>query len=281
VFALVIALDNVAPIPDGSTLYTCRLAIRPDAALGAHPLTSGQVNASDPTGEPIPVVGADGAITVEEAAGVRIDVQTVDTTTSEAPVVEVFLTALSDEEQNVTTVEHMLRFSPRTPIEARIDGQPDCEVNPSIDKGAVFTYLPGGCTPGVDCTQVYVLLTDLDDPSPIPTGTQLYSCRLRIEPGTPDGSYILAATDTRATDDSGNPISAVGSIEEIRVSSECPGDCNGDARVTIDELILGVNIALGSQQVAACEEFDSSADRQVTIDELIKAVNAALNGCEV
>ncbi len=59
----------------------------------------------------------------------------------------------------------------------------------------------------------------------------------------------------------------------------CVGDCNHDRDVTVDELITGVNIALGNAPLDACAQFDSSGDGQVTIDELIAAVNLALNGC--
>jgi hypothetical protein len=59
----------------------------------------------------------------------------------------------------------------------------------------------------------------------------------------------------------------------------CPGDCNGDGQVTINELITGVNIALGSTPVSNCPSFDVNHDGSVVINELISAVNAALNGC--
>ncbi len=56
------------------------------------------------------------------------------------------------------------------------------------------------------------------------------------------------------------------------------GDCNGDNEVTVDELILGVNIALGTRPLADCPAFDPSGDGEVTINELIAAVNYALTG---
>ncbi|HSP97883.1 MAG TPA: hypothetical protein VL049_11645 [Candidatus Dormibacteraeota bacterium] len=59
----------------------------------------------------------------------------------------------------------------------------------------------------------------------------------------------------------------------------CPGDCNGDGAVSIDELVRGVGIALGSTGLGSCPAFDSGADGTVSIDELIAAVNAALGGC--
>jgi len=59
----------------------------------------------------------------------------------------------------------------------------------------------------------------------------------------------------------------------------CVGDCNDDREVTIDELITGVNVALGAFAVTACEAFDAGQDGEVTIDELMLGVNNALNGC--
>jgi len=57
------------------------------------------------------------------------------------------------------------------------------------------------------------------------------------------------------------------------------GDCDGNAEVTVDELITGVNIALGSAVVDGCLSMDSSADGEVRVDELVSAVNNALLGC--
>ena len=59
----------------------------------------------------------------------------------------------------------------------------------------------------------------------------------------------------------------------------CVGDCNGDGTVAINELITGVNIALGSLPVSACEAIDANGNGEVAINELIAAVNNALSGC--
>jgi parallel beta-helix repeat protein len=65
------------------------------------------------------------------------------------------------------------------------------------------------------------------------------------------------------------------------VAAQCAGDCNGDGTVTINELIVGVNIALGSADAATCAALDSDGSGGVAINELIAAVNAALGGCPV
>ncbi|HSQ01509.1 MAG TPA: ELWxxDGT repeat protein, partial [Candidatus Dormibacteraeota bacterium] len=62
--ALVLALDNVDPIPDGSLLYTCQVAIDRRAARGNHRLRLVNLAASDPEGRPIAASGVDGSVTV-------------------------------------------------------------------------------------------------------------------------------------------------------------------------------------------------------------------------
>jgi hypothetical protein len=58
----------------------------------------------------------------------------------------------------------------------------------------------------------------------------------------------------------------------------CPGDCDDSRTVTVDELVLGVNLAL-DRAVMFCAAIDPDGDRTVTVDELIRAVNATLAGC--
>ena len=64
-----------------------------------------------------------------------------------------------------------------------------------------------------------------------------------------------------------------------RAQDVCVGDCNGDGMVAINELILGVNIALGSRPIADCPAFDCQGNGMVGINCLIQAVNNALDGC--
>jgi len=60
----------------------------------------------------------------------------------------------------------------------------------------------------------------------------------------------------------------------------CVGDCGGDGAVTVTEIIVGVNIAMGIMPMANCPAFDGSGDGTVTIEELIAAVNNVLQGCQ-
>jgi hypothetical protein len=59
----------------------------------------------------------------------------------------------------------------------------------------------------------------------------------------------------------------------------CAGDCNDDGMVTVDDLVMGVNIALNLMPVDACASLDTNGDTTVTVEELIGAVTHALTRC--
>jgi len=60
----------------------------------------------------------------------------------------------------------------------------------------------------------------------------------------------------------------------------CSGDCNLDNRVVVDELVTGVNIALGTRSAQSCPAFDVDANHAVVVNELVLAVDAAVHGCD-
>ena len=67
-----------------------------------------------------------------------------------------------------------------------------------------------------------------------------------------------------------------------RGASTCPGDCSADGSVAINELVLQVNVALGSAEIAACPAGDRNDDGAIAINELIAAVKVALgSSCPV
>lgn len=55
-----------------------------------------------------------------------------------------------------------------------------------------------------------------------------------------------------------------------------PGDCDGNGRVAVDELVIAVNILLGNLPLARCPAADGNGDGRVAVDELVLAVRAAL-----
>jgi hypothetical protein len=65
----------------------------------------------------------------------------------------------------------------------------------------------------------------------------------------------------------------------VTVAGDCAGDCDGGGDVTVDEIVRGVNIGLGTRPVADCLAFDTTGDGLVTVDEIVAAIRKALLGC--
>jgi hypothetical protein len=84
--------------------------------------------------------------------------------------------------------------------------------------------------------------------------------------------YSVVVTNVQPTADATTPTPTA-----TPDPAPCDGDCNADGTVTVNELIVCVNMALGTS--TACAACDANGDGTVTINEIITAVNAALNGC--
>jgi hypothetical protein len=63
------------------------------------------------------------------------------------------------------------------------------------------------------------------------------------------------------------------------LNTGCPGDFDDSGTVTVDELILGLGVSLGSSELANCPAFDLDRSGGVSIDELIAGVQSAVDGC--
>jgi hypothetical protein len=96
------------------------------------------------------------------------------------------------------------------------------------------------------------------------------------------GAVIIAATATLIA------VAAVRATAEpvtgptpTPTPSVCVGDCNGDGAVTVNELVTGVNIALGAADVSACPALQcpSGPVLGVFVDCVVDAVHNLLSGC--
>jgi uncharacterized repeat protein (TIGR01451 family) len=73
-------------------------------------------------------------------------------------------------------------------------------------------------------------------------------------------------------------VQIAGTTRTATTSGTCVGDCNGDARVTVNEIVQLVNAVLGNASPAACFH-GVPAGSQVDVALVIKAVNNVLVGC--
>ncbi|HVN84639.1 MAG TPA: hypothetical protein VMW17_07330 [Candidatus Binatia bacterium] len=125
--------------------------------------------------------------------------------------------------------------------------------------------------------------------TPMPTSSSTHTVMpTSSAASTPTSSVRPTAgpskTETAAVTPTSSPIqtpspSATPTPTASQTPSRCDGDCDGSGRVTVDEVVTAVNIALDSVSITDCMAADVNGDGQVSVDELVHAVNSALNGC--
>lgn len=174
--AIVVAVDNVDPISDGTLLYTCAVRIGDETPPGSYRLAvSGEI-ASDPDGNQIPFTGVDGAVVVITAPGVTpLPTWTVSPTPSPEPPTATYTpfptstrtptdrpthtprpsvavsvgaatagpgdsvalgVTLTSGAYPVAAVQADVILDPGIAIAATLNGKPDCAVNADINKQA-------------------------------------------------------------------------------------------------------------------------------------------------
>jgi hypothetical protein len=140
-----------------------------------------------------------------------------------------------------------------------------------------FAFRPVGCSPGVDCTGVKYLELSLSNVNPLPDGGTLFTCTVTATADLAAGTYAVACSGAGAADPEGQSLPATCSDGALHVS--CPGDCNGNGRVNVHEVLLGFTIMEGAAATADCSALDTDADDAVSIAELVTAYRRLVNGC--
>lgn len=64
-----------------------------------------------------------------------------------------------------------------------------------------------------------------------------------------------------------------------RPSNACEGDCNGNGVVAVDELVRALAVALDAASIESCEPADVDGDAAISIADMVVCVAIALNGC--
>ncbi len=281
--AFVLAFDNLDPIADGAVLYRCRVGIDPDAAPGEYELPLTELGASAAMGVLLPITSTPASVTVTSAPVAQLTISDAAGAPGATVSVEVGFADLAGGAVPVVGVQHDLAFPAAAVIPADDDDAPACTVNPAIGKdGTVFTFLPDGCTPGSDCTGVRAFVLALANTDPLADGVPLYACTLRIADAATPGTYPLIASMLRGSGPLGEArvLTAIdGTLTVEPAVPACAGDCDGGGSVTIDEILLGVNLVIGSATQGACPALDGNGNGVITVDELVRAVGAALDGC--
>jgi len=217
--ARVMDLGPVVPIPDGALLYTCTVDVG-DTPPGVYPIDIENPSAVDPNGVELPVDGQAGAVTVEEGFATRLEAATISGLSGTRHRFDVALRT----DVEVAGTGNSLTFSPLTPIAARANGRPECELGDDVPRpyGTSFAFTPTDCQPGVTCTGIRALVLTLESVRAIPDGTVLYSCELDIATDARPGTYALTVSEVEASNPHGGRVLAGGSDGAVIVEAPTP-----------------------------------------------------------
>lgn len=188
---IVLALDNIDPIPSNSVLYTCAVEIAADAS-GSYPLTCSNASSGDDEGNRIGTDCTNGTVTVGTPEGATIVVGSATGAAGDTVPLGVSLQTLVP----VAETENTVTLPAQAGVVAGNTGNPICAVNPAINKTAsTFTFQPAGCTPGSTCTGVRAVIRATDNTTPIPSGAMLYSCEVAISASAANGMYAITCSN--------------------------------------------------------------------------------------
>src|SRR5215468_3713444 len=116
-----------------------------------------------------------------------------------------FGATLASQGSMVAGTQNDIAFDPSTPIAAKANGKPDCTALVKTD-GSQFAFRPPNCT-GSACTGVRAIIISFSDLSPIPDGTELYTCNVAIG-SSATGTLPLTCSNAGASDPSGGALTA-------------------------------------------------------------------------
>jgi hypothetical protein len=162
-------------------------------------------------------------------------------------------------------------------------------------EGHIEMYAPGTFSPGASVTHFSDRVTPDELMEPFDNGP-IHMVGLALEvfsdlgwplasdptptPTAPVRTATATSSRTRTRTPTRTPVPGTPTATFTRVPPDtCLGDCDGDGAVSLDELVVGVNIALGRTPLEFCGAFDVAFDGAVTIDDLTLAVNHGIAGC--
>lgn len=96
----------------------------------------------------------------------------------------------------------------------------------------------------------------------------------------PTATPTASPTPSAAPTETATPVALPPSTPSVTPTQVpiCAGDCNSDGTVTVDELVLGVSLALGTS-ADPCAAMDVDGDQVITITDILRAVSSAIEGC--
>lgn len=265
--SLIFGQEDLTPIPDGSVLFTCELAVSAAAPSGQYALGTDRVVMSTPDGMRITTAtGQGGTLTILPPSPTATSTSTRTATATPTPTATRTPTATGTHTPTRTATQTHTPTPSLTPTTSPTSTPSNTFTpTPTLTRTSTPTATE---TPTASHTPTS---TDTPDPSAVPTATGTF---------TPTGTATPTETETPSAVPTAT-FSATPTPEPSATptAEPCLGDCDGNGEVTIDEIVSLMNIVLETVPASSCPEGDANLDGFVTVDEVVSAVNRALGQC--
>lgn len=130
-----------------------------------------------------------------------------------------------DQGVDIAGTQNDLSFDPAAiAVVENTDGDPDCAVNPAIDKGGTaFAFQPPDCGASGSCRGMRAIVVSFTNSDPIASGSRLYTCNVAISAAAPPGAvYALPCSSALAGSPDGRSIDLACEDGEIEIEGGPP-----------------------------------------------------------
>jgi hypothetical protein len=166
-----------------------------------------------------------------------------------------------------------------------------CVKNPRLTEDVLSVTLPSDPPPPDGKQRLRLFIGDLTSPIATFSDGPIATCTFRIKSAaaTP---VLLAADRLNVGDARGDTFGsqAVSGGVSILIATPtpvpaptpgvaCPGDCNGDGEVFVDEVTMAVRIMAGDAPLSECPAADADGDGEVFVTDVTRAALSLGLGC--
>jgi hypothetical protein len=167
-----------------------------------------------------------------------------------------------------------------------------CVKNPRLTSDVLSVTLPDDPPPPEGKRRLRLFIGDLTSPIATFADGPLATCTFRIKSAAMAAPVTLAADRLNVGDARGNIFGsqAVSGGVSILIATPtpipaptpgvaCPGDCNGDGEVFVNEVTLAVRIMAGDAELSECPAADADGDGEVFVTDVTRAALSLGLGC--
>ncbi|MFW9929843.1 MAG: hypothetical protein ACFFD1_10665, partial [Candidatus Thorarchaeota archaeon] len=193
-------------------------------------------------------------------------------------------------ENEVATVQLDLLFDP-TVLEVP-NPATACARDARLTQHILSATLPDAPPAPEGLKRLRLFLGDVTSPIATFADGPIGTCTFRIKAGASATAIKLAADRMNVGDDRGSIFGSQAVSGGVSIllptptplpaptpGAACPGDCDGDGEVFVNEVTLAVRILAGDVPLSECPAADADGDGEVFVTDVTRAVVSLGRGC--